>query len=169
MTKGVPDPSRYLLLMPLISVLWPAVLYFHGLYQVKRGRSRIDELFAILFSVLIGSALVLGATLYVRVYYRFQPDVAPLWEYSQAVFALFVALDVVARSTRAARRCGPGWSAGGPPATTSSAWWSRAPASSGRTWPRRSSPTASSATAWSASSTTRPRAPRPRGCPCSAA
>jgi hypothetical protein len=104
-TKGVPDPSRYLLLMPLISVLWPAVMYFHGLYQVKRGRSRIDELFAIVFSVLIGSALVLGATLYVRVYHRFQPDVAPLWEYSQAVFALFVLTDVALLYTgRAALR-----------------------------------------------------------------
>jgi Undecaprenyl-phosphate glucose phosphotransferase len=94
-TKGVPDPSRYLLLMPAISLLWPAVMYFHGLYQVKRGRSRIDELFAIVFSVLIGSSLVLGLTLYVRVYHRYQPEVAPLWEYSQAVFALFVVTDVV--------------------------------------------------------------------------
>ena len=95
-TKGVPQLSRYLLLMPLITLLWPAVLYFHGLYQVRRGRSRIDELFAILFSVLIASALTLGATLYVRVYYRYQPGVAPRWEYSQAVFAIFVVLDVLA-------------------------------------------------------------------------
>jgi Undecaprenyl-phosphate glucose phosphotransferase len=95
-TKGLPHVSRYLLLLPFISLLWPVVLYFHGLYQVKRGRSRIDEFFAILFSVLIASALTLGATLYVRVYYRYQPDVAPRWEYSQGVFALFVLLDVVA-------------------------------------------------------------------------
>ncbi len=94
-TKGVPDISRYLLLLPLIALLWPPVIYFHGLYQIRRGRSRIDETFAILFSVLIASALTLGATLYVRVYYRFQPEVAPLWEYSQAVFALFVLLDVL--------------------------------------------------------------------------
>jgi Undecaprenyl-phosphate glucose phosphotransferase len=94
-TKGVPDVSRYLLLLPLIALLWPPVLYFHGLYQIRRGRSRIDETFAILFSVLLASALTLGATLYVRVYYRFQPEVAPLWEYSQAVFALFVLLDVL--------------------------------------------------------------------------
>jgi len=94
-TKGVPDLSRYLLLLPLMAVLWPAVLYFHGLYQMKRGRSRIDELFAIVLSVLIASALTLGATLYVRVYYRFQPEVAPRWEYSQAVFAIFVLLDVL--------------------------------------------------------------------------
>ena len=95
-TKGVPDIGRYLLLLPVITVLWPAVMYFHGLYQVKRGRSRIDEFFAILFSVLIASALTLGATLYARVYYFYQPEVAPLWEYSQAVFALFVLLDVIA-------------------------------------------------------------------------
>jgi Undecaprenyl-phosphate glucose phosphotransferase len=93
-TKGVPPLGAYLQLLPLMAVLWPAILYFHGLYRLRRGRSRIDELFAILFSVLIGSAITLGATLYVRVYYRFQPDVAPSWEYSQAVFALFVALDV---------------------------------------------------------------------------
>jgi len=94
-TKGVPDLSRYLLLLPLMAVVWPVVLYFHGLYQLRRGRSRIDELFAILFSVLIASALTLGATLYVRVYYRYQPEVAPRWEYSQAVFAIFVVLDVL--------------------------------------------------------------------------
>jgi len=94
-TKGVPELSRYLLLLPLIAVLWPVVLYFHGLYQIKRGRSRIDLFFAILFSVLIGSALTLAATLYIRVYYRYQPEVAPLWEYSQAVFAIFVVIDVV--------------------------------------------------------------------------
>ena len=94
-TKGVPDVERYLLLLPLIALLWPPVLYFHGLYQIRRGRSLIDETFKVLFSVLIASGLTLGATLYVRVYYRFQPEVAPLWEYSQAVFALFVALDVL--------------------------------------------------------------------------
>ncbi|HEV7500473.1 MAG TPA: hypothetical protein VGQ33_10745, partial [Vicinamibacteria bacterium] len=104
-SKGVPEVSRYLFLIPVIALLWPAVLYFHGLYQLKRGRSRIDEFFGILFSVLIGSALILGMTLYVRVYYKFQPDVAPRWEYSQAVMGLFVVLDVLALNAgRAALR-----------------------------------------------------------------
>ena len=57
-TKGVPDLSRYLLLIPFMVVVWPAVLYFHGLYQQRRGRSRIDEFFGIVFSVLIGSAML---------------------------------------------------------------------------------------------------------------
>ena len=61
-TKGIPALSRYVLLVPLMAVLWPAVLYFHGLYQLRRGRSRIDEFFAIVFSVLTATALTLGAT-----------------------------------------------------------------------------------------------------------
>ena len=95
-TKGVPDLERYLLLLPLLAVLWPPVLYFHGLYRVRRSRSRIDEAFALLFSVLTGSALTLGLTLYLRVYHFYEPEVAPLWEYSQGVFGLFVALDFLA-------------------------------------------------------------------------
>ncbi|HET8644059.1 MAG TPA: undecaprenyl-phosphate glucose phosphotransferase [Vicinamibacteria bacterium] len=91
-TKGVPPLSHYLLLLPFICALWPAVLYFHGLYQLRRGRSRIDEFFAILFSVLIASALTLGATLYVRVYY----EGAEEWEYSRVVLGLFVVLDLLA-------------------------------------------------------------------------
>jgi Undecaprenyl-phosphate glucose phosphotransferase len=93
-SKGIPPLDRYLWLLPLIMLVWPVVLYFHGLYQVSRARNRVDELFTILFSVLVGSALLLGATLYIRVYYRYQPGVAPQWEYSQAVFAIFVVLDV---------------------------------------------------------------------------
>jgi Undecaprenyl-phosphate glucose phosphotransferase len=94
--KGIPPASRYLLLLPLISLLWPTVMYFHGLYQLKRGRSRIDEFFGILFSVLIAAALTLGTTLYIRVYYRYQEGVAPLWEFSQAVFGIFTVLDILA-------------------------------------------------------------------------
>jgi Undecaprenyl-phosphate glucose phosphotransferase len=100
-TKGVPPVSHYLALLPFICLLWPTVLYFHGLYQVRRGRSRIDEFFAILFSVLIASALTLGATLYVRVYYA----AAEEWEYSRVALALFVVLDLAAiNGARAAFR-----------------------------------------------------------------
>jgi Undecaprenyl-phosphate glucose phosphotransferase len=95
-TKGIPPFSRYLMLLPLLSLLWPMALYFHGLYQMKRGRSRIDEFFGIVFSVLVASALALGTTLYIRVYYRYQEGVAPLWEFSQAVFGIFMALDILA-------------------------------------------------------------------------
>ncbi len=152
-TKGVPELSRYLLLLPVIAVLWPAILYFHGLYQLKRGRSRIDEFFAIVFSVLTGTGLTLGAALYFRVYYRFQPEVAPLWEYSQAVFALFFVLDVALLNAGrwALRRYLEGmWAAG---------YNVKRILVAGR-WRRPCSPTASWATGWWASWTTGPLLPR---------
>ncbi|MBN2369726.1 MAG: undecaprenyl-phosphate glucose phosphotransferase [Vicinamibacteria bacterium] len=95
-TKGTPPFTHYALLLPLLAFLWPIVLYFHGLYQIKRGRSRIDEFIAILFSVLISAGLCVGFTLYVRVYHRYQPSVSPQWEFSQVVFLIFIVLDVVA-------------------------------------------------------------------------
>jgi Undecaprenyl-phosphate glucose phosphotransferase len=93
-TKGLPEFWRYLLLVPFLSLLWPSVMYFHGLYKIKRSRSRIDEFFAILFSVLIATGLTLGATLYLTVYHS-TPGVAPPWEYSRVVFGIFVALDIL--------------------------------------------------------------------------
>ena len=93
-TKGVPSFGQYALLLPLVALLWPALLYFHGMYQLKRGRSRIDEFFGILFSVLIATAVMLGVVLYVGVYYK--PDVEPAIEYSRVVFGLFFVLDVLA-------------------------------------------------------------------------
>ena len=93
--KGIPDFDRYLLLILLIAVLWPVVLYFHGLYQIRRGRSRIDEFFSILWSVLLATWVTWGFTMYVRIYHRYQPEMAPQWEYSQLVFAIFIALDVL--------------------------------------------------------------------------
>jgi len=102
-TKGVPPVSHYLLLLPFMAALWPSVLYFHGLYQLRRGRSRIDEFFGVLFSVIISAGLTLGAMLYVRVYY----ERAELWEYSRAALALFVALDLIA--INGARALFRGW------------------------------------------------------------
>ena len=40
---GIPDVALYYRLGPLIAVLWPAVYYFYGLYQVRRNRSRVEE------------------------------------------------------------------------------------------------------------------------------
>src|SRR5262245_855280 len=93
--KGVPSFDQYLLLLPLIVVAWPGFLYFHGLYQVRRFRSRIDEFFAIFFGALNALAVTLGLTLFARVYYFYGPESAQ-WEFSQAVWGIFFVLDVLA-------------------------------------------------------------------------
>jgi Undecaprenyl-phosphate glucose phosphotransferase len=95
-TKGLPEFEPYLVLLPVIAVLWPVVLYVHGLYRMRRGRSRIDELFTLAWSVAIATAILLAFTLYLRVYWFYDPEVAPRWEFSQGVLGVFVVLDVAA-------------------------------------------------------------------------
>src|SRR5262245_46008860 len=83
-TKGVPEPSLYFRLYPLMAILWPAVYYFYGLYHVRRHRSRIEEGFAILVATGLATLLLTAlATLYRG------------FSYSRLVLALFFFADVV--------------------------------------------------------------------------
>jgi Undecaprenyl-phosphate glucose phosphotransferase len=83
-TKGVPEPSLYFRLFPLIAVLWPAVYYFYGLYHVRRHRSRIEEGFAVLVATGLATLLLTAlATLYRG------------FSYSRLVLALFFCADVL--------------------------------------------------------------------------
>jgi len=95
-TKGINPLGHYMLLLPVISVLWPILFYFHGLYNLRRLRSRIDELLSIVWAVAMATAATLFLALYARVYYLYgPPEVSGRYEYSQIVFALFVVFDIV--------------------------------------------------------------------------
>src|SRR5580658_8468818 len=67
--KGHPPFQQYLTILPFIALLVPAAFRLQGLYRLRRGRSRVDDFFA----VLIGSIwAVLGGvagTLFVQAYY----------------------------------------------------------------------------------------------------
>ncbi len=93
LTKSIPDFHRYLELFPIVVVVWPIVFYFHGLYQMKRGRSRVDEALTILVAILLASLLLSG----LHAWYR--PAQAPgsleYFTYSRAFLALFALLDLV--------------------------------------------------------------------------
>jgi len=93
LTKNVPDVHRYLELFPIVLLVWPIVFYFHGLYQMKRGRSRVDEALTILVAILLASLLISG----LHAWYR--PAQAPgsleYFTYSRAFLALFALLDLV--------------------------------------------------------------------------
>ncbi len=94
-TKGVNPFTQYLYLLPLIFFFWPALFYLHGLYSLKRLRSRTDELFSIVWAVAMGTAAMLFVALYVRVYYLYgPPEQSGRYEYSQVVLGLFVAFDI---------------------------------------------------------------------------
>ena len=91
-TKNVPDFGPYLRLVPFVLVLWPMVFYFHGLYQSRRGRSRVDEVLTILLAVFLATVLLSV----VIAWYR--PPAAPgspeYFTYSRAFLALFALVDL---------------------------------------------------------------------------
>jgi Undecaprenyl-phosphate glucose phosphotransferase len=95
-SKGYPPIDNYLTLLPFVAALTPLAFQLQGIYRLRRGRSRVDDFFA----VLIGSifAVVLGAagTLYVQAYYADQATRdSGAYEVSQLVWALFLVFNVL--------------------------------------------------------------------------
>jgi exopolysaccharide biosynthesis polyprenyl glycosylphosphotransferase len=82
-TKGLPDAWEYVKLVPLLIVVWPIVYYFHGLYDLRPGRSRIEELSSLVFAAILGTIVVMGLLSFYRDY-----------TYSRVVLAFFIPLDV---------------------------------------------------------------------------
>ena len=52
-TKGLPPIGQYLNILPFVGVLVPFAFHVQGLYRLRRGRSRVDDFFA----VFVGSIL----------------------------------------------------------------------------------------------------------------
>lgn len=92
LTKGAPAFTVYLLtLLPLVLVAWPIVFHFHGLYQSRRDRSRVDEALTILLAAVVAT-LVLSS---IQAWYRPTIESNPNFAFSRAFIAWFVALDVL--------------------------------------------------------------------------
>ena len=92
LTKNVPSFAPYLELLPFILVVWPVVFYFHGLYQNRRARSRVDEVLSIVSAVVLANLLLLAFIAWYR------PPVAPdsleYFTFSRAFLALFALLNL---------------------------------------------------------------------------
>ena len=92
---GIPAFQNYLNIIPLLILVWPVIFYFHGLYQIRRTRSYIDEFFSITASIGIATAITWGALLYYRVYHQRGIDAAAAYEPARILFLYFMILDVV--------------------------------------------------------------------------
>ncbi len=66
LTKNAPAFDWYLLLLPFVLVIWPIVFYFHGLYQVRRGQSHIEEFFSLVTAHALATLILSGLTTFVR-------------------------------------------------------------------------------------------------------
>jgi Undecaprenyl-phosphate glucose phosphotransferase len=94
-TKGYPPFSQYVNVLPFIGVLVPLAYHMQGIYRLRRGRSRVDDFFAVFVGSILSVCLGIGATLYIQVYYvpELQKDKG-IYEISQLVWAMFLVLNV---------------------------------------------------------------------------
>jgi len=92
-----PDLNRYLILLPLIVVVWPVVFYFHGLYQARRGRSRVDEIATVILAILLATLLLSVFTAWYRPVGAPRPDGTTFepFTYSRGFLGLFAMLDLL--------------------------------------------------------------------------
>jgi Undecaprenyl-phosphate glucose phosphotransferase len=95
-TKGVPPLSQYINVLPFIAILVPLAYQFQGLYRLRRGRSRVDDFFAVFVGSILAVVFGIISTLYVQVYFASSAAKEQgLFEVSQVVWALFLVLNVM--------------------------------------------------------------------------
>ena len=94
-TKGVPPLWQYIQDLPFIAVLVPFGFQLQGLYRLRRGRSRVDDFFAVFVGSILAVLFGIVVTLYVTVYFASPAARARgQFEVSQPVWAIFLVLNV---------------------------------------------------------------------------
>jgi Undecaprenyl-phosphate glucose phosphotransferase len=94
-TKGVPPLRQYVNVLPFVAVLVPLGFHLQGLYRLRRGRSRVDDFFAVFVGSILAVVFGIVATLYVQTY--FAPTATRTrgaLEVSQAAWGIFLVLNV---------------------------------------------------------------------------
>ena len=93
--KGIPPLEQYINLLPFIAVLVPVGFQLQGLYRLRRGRSRVDDFFAVLVGSILAVVFGIVATIYVEIYFA-TPAARDrgAFEVSQAAWAIFLVLNV---------------------------------------------------------------------------
>ncbi len=91
-TKGVPPLRQYINLLPFIAVLVPLGFHLQNLYRLRRGRSWVDDFFAVFVGTIFTVVFGIIVTLYVQTYIA--PNDRGAYEVSQAVWGLFLVFNV---------------------------------------------------------------------------
>jgi Undecaprenyl-phosphate glucose phosphotransferase len=95
-TKGIPPFEYYVDMLPFVALLVPAAFHVQGLYRLRRGRTRLDDFFAVFVGSILAVVLGVFGTLYFSIYYL--PEElkdAGVYEISQLGWALFLGANVV--------------------------------------------------------------------------
>jgi Undecaprenyl-phosphate glucose phosphotransferase len=93
-TKGVPPLRQYINVLPFIVVVVPLGFFLQGLYRLRRGRSRVDDFFAVFVGSILAVLFGVMATLYVETYIVISARDTGALEVSQPVWLIFLILNV---------------------------------------------------------------------------
>src|SRR5881394_2198038 len=95
-TRGYPPLEQYLNVLPFVAVLTPLAFRLQGIYRLRRGRSRVDDFFAVLIGSILAVVFGVVCTLYISVYYASEEEKAQgAYEVSQIVWGIFLVLNVL--------------------------------------------------------------------------
>jgi Undecaprenyl-phosphate glucose phosphotransferase len=95
-TRGYPPIEQYLNVLPFIAILTPLAFHLQGVYRLRRGRSRVDDFFAVLIGTILAVVFGVISTLYVQAYYASEEARASgSYQVSQIVWGLFLTLNVM--------------------------------------------------------------------------
>ena len=94
-TKGLPPLRQYINILPLVALLVPLGFQLQGLYRLRRGRSRVDDFFAVFVGSILAVVFGIVATLYVQIYWASSAArQRGAFEVSQPVWAIFLVINV---------------------------------------------------------------------------
>jgi Undecaprenyl-phosphate glucose phosphotransferase len=95
-TRGYPPFEHYLNILPFVAVLTPLAFHLQGVYRLRRGRSRVDDFFAVFIGSILAVVFGIVSTLYIQAYYVSEASRAVgTYQVSRVVWALFLGLNVV--------------------------------------------------------------------------
>ena len=92
--KGVPPLRQYINVLPFIVVVVPLGFFLQGLYRLRRGRSRVDDFFAVFVGSILAVLFGMMSTLYVETYIVVSARDTGALEVSQPVWVIFLVLNV---------------------------------------------------------------------------
>jgi Undecaprenyl-phosphate glucose phosphotransferase len=94
-TRGLPPLQQYINLLPFIAAVVPLGFHLQGLYRLRRGRSRVDDFFAVFVGSILAVVFGIMATAYTQ-FYLAGPTARETGAYqvSQPVWVIFLLLNV---------------------------------------------------------------------------
>ena len=93
--KVRPPIENYIDLLGYVAILTPLAFHVQGVYRLRRGRSRVDDFFAVFVGSIIAVVFGIVATLYVQAYpVAGQTQNPGSFQVSRAVWVLFLVLNV---------------------------------------------------------------------------